>query len=97
MAEQIRMTPEIMRTRASEYLVQAENLQAIIGNMDRLLTTLQGEWEGHASEAYAQRFAQLRPGFIQTRELIDEIAAALKSTADIVEETDNSIASRFRG
>lgn len=96
MASQIRMTPEKMRSRAGEYTTQANNLQSIITKMDTLLKNLQGEWEGSASEAYAARFAELRPGFVKANDLIDEISAALKSTAQIVEETDNSIASQFR-
>lgn len=97
MANQIRMTPEKMRSRAGEYTTQANNLQSIINKMDILLKDLQGEWEGSASEAYAARFAELRPGFVKAKELIDEISQALKSTAQIVEETDANIAKQFRG
>ena len=96
MANQIRMTPEKMRSRAAEYTTQAHNLQSIITKMDALLKNLQGEWEGSASEAYASRFAELRPGFVKAKDLIDEISTALKSTAQIVEETDKSIANQFR-
>lgn len=96
MANQIRMTPEKMRSRAAEYTTQANNLQSIITKMDALLKNLQGEWEGSASEAYAARFAELRPGFVKAKDLIDEISTALKSTAQIVEETDKSIANQFR-
>lgn len=96
MASQIRMTPEKMRTRAGEYTTQANNLQTVITKMDALLKNLQAEWEGSASEAYAARFAELRPGFVKAKDLIDEISAALKKTAQIVEDTDNSIANQFR-
>lgn len=96
MANQIRMTPEMMRTRASQYTTQAGNLQDIINAMDRLLTQLQSEWEGEASRAYATKFAELRPGFVKAKDLIDEISAALKSTANIVEQTDQDIAGQFR-
>lgn len=96
MANQIRMTPEKMRQRAGEYTQQANNLQSIITKMDNLLRALQSEWEGNASEAYAQRFNELRPGFVKAKDLIDEISTALKNTAQIVEETDNSIANQFR-
>lgn len=94
---QIRMTPETMRTRAGEYTKQAEALQDIIKQMDSLLKKLQSEWEGSASQAYATRFTQLRPGFVKAKDLIDEISTALKSTAKVVEETDNKIASQFKG
>jgi len=96
MAGQIRMTPDQMRARAGEYTAEAGKVQETISKMDTLLNQLQGEWEGAASQAYAQRFTELRPGFVKAKELIDEIAASLKETARIVEETDNSIANQFK-
>ena len=96
MAGQIRITPEQMNERAAQYRSEAENMSSLIGRLDQLLHVLQGEREGAASEAYAQRFAQLRPGFVQTQELILEIAAALDSTARTLSETDSAIAGRFR-
>ena len=96
MANQIRMTPETMRTRAGEYSTQAGNIQEIINKLDRLLAQLQNEWEGDASRAYAEKFNQLRPGFVKTNELVDDISTALRKTAQIVEETDRNIAGQFR-
>ena len=96
MASQIRMTPEKMRQRAGENTKQANNLNSIITKMDGLLKNLQSEWEGSASEAYAQRFAELRPGFVKAKDLIDEISTALKNTAQIVEDTDRNIANQFK-
>lgn len=96
MANQIRMSEEKMISRAGEYTTQANNLQSIINKMDALLQALQGEWEGSASEAYAARYAELRPGFVKAKDLIDEISQALKSTAQIIGDTDNSIARQFR-
>lgn len=96
MANQIRMAPETMRTRAGEYSTQAGNIQEIINKLDRLLAQLQNEWEGDASRAYAEKFNQLRPGFVKTKELVDDISTALRKTAQIVEETDRNIAGQFR-
>lgn len=97
MAGQIRITPDQMRSRANEYRGQADIVGEVINKMDSLLSALQGEWEGAASEAYAARFTELRPGFVEAQNLIMEIATALDSTAQIVEETDSNIASQFRG
>lgn len=96
MASQIRMTPDTMRQRATEYRTEAGKLNEIIVKMDNLLTTLQGEWEGSASESYAARYQELKPGFQKAEELINEIASALDSTAKIVEETDSNIANQFK-
>ena len=97
MANQIRITPDQMRERANNYRTEAETVHGVIVKMDSLLQQLQGEWEGSASESYAARYQELKPGFMKAEELIREIAAALDSTAKIVEETDQSIAGQFRG
>ena len=96
MANQIRITPEIMRTRAGEYDRQGEVVEGVIREMDRLLNRLQEEWEGEASRSYAEKYQELRPGFVKAQELIGEIAKALRSTAKAVEDTDAAIAAQFR-
>lgn len=96
MASQIRMTPEIMRERANQYRGEADIVGEVINNMDNLLNELQNEWEGAASESYAARYEELKPGFVQAEQLIQEIATALETTADIVEQTDADIANQFR-
>lgn len=96
MANQIRMTPDAMRERANQYRQEAETVNGVISKMDSLLQQLQSEWEGSASESYAARYTELKPGFMKAEELIREIATALDSTARIVEETDASIANQFR-
>jgi WXG100 family type VII secretion target len=95
MAGQIRMSPDAMRGRAGEYRREGSNVEEVIGRMDTLLSQLQGEWEGAAAESYASRFAELRPGFVQAKDLIMEIAQSLDKTAQVLEETDASIASQF--
>ena len=37
------------------------------------------------------------PGFVKAKELIDEISAALKSSANVIEQTDKQIGSAWRG
>jgi len=96
MANQIRITPEQMRGRANEYRIEASKVHDVILKMDQLLGALQSEWEGAASESYAARYQELKPGFLKAEELIGEIAQALDSTANIVEETDANIAAQFR-
>ena len=97
MANQIRITPDQMRERPNQYRVEADTVNGVISKMDALLQQLQSEWEGAASESYAARYQEVKPGFMKAEELIREIAAALDSTAKIVEETDVNIANQFRG
>jgi WXG100 family type VII secretion target len=97
MAGQIRITPDVMRQRAGQYRNEASNVNAVIVSMDNLLNNLQSEWEGEASQSYAARYAELKPGFQKAEELIEEIATALDNVARTLEETDSSIAGAFRG
>lgn len=94
---QIRITPEQMRGRASEYRVEAGNVEGVISKMDTLLSNLQSEWEGASSESYAARYQELRPSFVKAQDLINEIATALDATANSIEELDTSIAGQWRG
>lgn len=96
MSNQIRMTPDMMRSRASEYATQSEMVGEVISRMDSLLSQLQSEWEGAASRSYAEKYEELKPGFVKAQELIMEISEALNKTAQTVEETDQAIAAQFR-
>lgn len=96
MAGQIRMTPEKMRQRSREANIQANNMQELINAMGTLLTTLQGEWEGEAMRGYEDRYNKIKPVLTNAKDLLDEISANLSKTAQIVEETDQNIASQFR-
>ena len=87
---QIRMTPDTMRGRAGEYRTEAENVQNVIDKMDRLLDTLLTEWEGAASEAYANKFAEkyklhgLFSGMIIS-ELQEAIDLGIRATKDEID------------
>ena len=94
-ANQIRMSPEAMRGKAGQYRTEAETVNGVISKMDSLLSQLQSEWEGAASDSYAVRYGELKPSFVKAADLINEIAAALDKTATVVEQTDNDIAGQF--
>lgn len=96
MAGTIRITPSEMRERANAYAQKGSEFNDIIGDMGNLLTQLQQEWEGSASVAFADKFNELKPSFIATKELIDEIARTLSSTAQALEEVDSQLAGQIR-
>lgn len=93
---QIRMTPETMRTRASQTDKQSEAVQNVITAMDRLLQTLKSEWEGEAMRGYEERYNKIKPSFQNAKELLDEIAHNLRESARIIEDTDRNIGSQYR-
>jgi len=96
MAGQIRMTPETMRTRAGEVRQQGETFQEVINRMQNVINELQTEWEGQASQSFAEQFNRLKPAFNDMRQLIYDIGTQLDGTANAVEQLDQEIASKFK-
>jgi len=95
MAGQIRITPDQMRTRATEFRTEGQNFEDVITKMQNLINTLQEEWEGEASRKFAEQFDALRPSFVEVRNLIDHIGGQFDGTADALENLDREIASKF--
>lgn len=93
----IRIDPDMMDVRANEYRAEAEQIGQVISRMDSLLNQLQAEWEGEASRSYFERYqSDLRPSFMRSQEVINEIALALNRTAQTMREQDQSMAAGFR-
>lgn len=95
MAGTIRLTPQDMRSRAGEYRTEADNIESVIAKMDNLISTLQEEWEGAASTSFADQYQQIRPSFVDGKELVTTVAGQLDSTANALEELDQNISSKF--
>jgi len=89
------MTPEQMLARSGEVRGQGEGFQRVIDRMQSIIDELQTEWEGAASQAFAQQFDGLKPSFNEMKELIDKIGTQLDQTATAVEDLDNEIAGKF--
>lgn len=97
MANQIRISPDTMRERANQYRREADTVDGVIKKMDALLSQLESEFEGDASQAFSARYQELKPGFVKAEELIQEIATVLDATAKRFEETDIHIENQLRG
>ena len=96
MARQIRITPEQMHARAGEFRNAESEYSRVISTMRNLINTLQGEWEGAASESFAAQFESLQPSFNQMEQLILDIAKQCDDVADATQALDEEIASKFK-
>lgn len=96
MAGQIRITPEQMHARAGEFRNAEADYLNVINTMKNLITTLQSEWEGAASDSFAAQFEALQPSFNQMDQLILDIAKQCDDVADATQALDEEIASKFK-
>lgn len=86
---QIRVTPDQLRSRASEYRNQADDVEEVIKRLDSLISSLQSEWEGHSAERYISQYQELRPSFASMQKLITDLASSLDQEATKFEEADS--------
>lgn len=92
---QIRMTPDKMRTASKKANGYADKLQDVRTGLETLLQTLEKEWEGKAIEGYKIRYNKIKPVLKNAQELVMEIRDNLKTTASILEDTDQKIKGEF--
>lgn len=91
----IKMDANAVRNKAKDFRNEASMFSDSINRMDRKIVELEPIWEGEASKAYAQRFADLKPAFKNTVELIDELCKNLERIANRIERVDTDIANEF--
>ncbi|MGL4588650.1 MAG: WXG100 family type VII secretion target [Mycoplasmatales bacterium] len=95
MSGQIRLSGEEMRGRAAEYRSHSEDLKSQINAISQMMSALQDEWHGQASKSFNDQFESLKPSFVQMSDLLATLGQQLDQAAQIMEETDQKIASQF--
>ena len=90
----IRMSPEEMNHKATEFESSGEDYVAVVNRMSVLVKNLCEEWAGQSSAAFEQQFEDLRPSFQQTEQLIQSIATQLREVSQAMQQADQDIASR---
>lgn len=93
---QIRLKPDMMRVRANEYHNQSQQMNQIVQKLDQLIVQLQQEWDGKSAQAFQNQYEKLKPGLIQTVQLIDTVSNQLVQTANAIEALDHEIASKLQ-
>lgn len=92
---QIRISPDAMRGRASEYANHQATLDELRTTLDTLLVTLQEEWEGQATESFASQWEGIKPSFENCSVLLTDINTQLMNTAEAMESLDAQISGQM--
>ena len=92
---QIKITPDRLRSCAGECQNLGNQCGDIVQQTQRLVNELQNEWQGNASNSFAQRFESLRPSMDKFVELYEDLSRQMNGVATTMEEVDQEIASRI--
>lgn len=87
---------ESLRSQARRYNQESGEVESMIGRLDNLMSDLEAEWEGQASRAFAEQYADIRPSVVDLQNLLDKICTQLISVADTIEQNEQDIANQIR-
>ena len=94
----IRITPEELRTTASDLETKREEILSAVGVIESRVNSTTAEWEGAAQSSFVASFEELLPTLKETfPEVISGIAAQLKGAADALEAADEEVPKAFKG
>ncbi|MBQ4870155.1 WXG100 family type VII secretion target [Priestia megaterium] len=93
----IRVTPAELRDMAGRYNNEGGQVQELVSRLDTMKNQLQDMWEGASSDAFAAQYEELKPSFVEMSNLLTKIAKQVDDSANVLEDTDNQIASQIRG
>ena len=92
---QIKLTPEDLLTSAQKYTRGSEDVSQVLSSLKHEQEVIRGNWDGSAFRSFDAQFEALSPKIEEFAHLLQDINAQLLKVADIVEETDESIASQI--
>ena len=86
---QLRVTPEQLHERATEYRAQGDAVEGVIEKLDSLISALESEWEGNSAARYISQYSDLRPSFVSMQQLLTDLASSLDQEANLFEAADS--------
>ena len=95
MSGRIKLTPQELRTSAGKYTKGASDVRTILAMLDKEQATIRTNWEGSSFRKFDDQYNSLTPKIKEFAELLDQINKQLVSVANIIEETDQKIASQI--
>ena len=94
---QIKLTPEELRASALKYSSGSEEIDQILSSLTNEQAVIDANWGGTAFDSFEAQFNELSPKIREFSQLLSDIHAQLNKVADIIEQTDQDIASQING
>jgi WXG100 family type VII secretion target len=95
MAATIRITPEELRTTASNMTNHANDVLQIIASMEQEVVNLDANWDGASQNAYIPLFQEMSKAIHDQIDqvIIQGLSPSLSAIANTLEQTDEELAS----
>ena len=99
MAERIMMTPQELNDGAVFLRERMEAMNEEVASLRNRIEDVASRWEGAAQESFIEQFmGDMYPILSETLpQIIEGLASEMDAAANAIRETDESLASAFRG
>ena len=97
MADSILITPEQLKERASKVREYRQQHVDTMSRFNNLVLNLSESWQGEAQQAFVAKYQGMKDKFNKFDEALEKYAVDMDETADIMQETDQSLASKING
>lgn len=98
MAERIMMTPNELNDGAQFLRQRLDAINAEVAQLKNRIDDVASRWEGAAQQAYIGQFGEMYPLMHDTLpQVIEGLAGMMDASANAIRETDEGLASAFRG
>lgn len=87
--------PIQMRNKSNDIRTVSSELQNIMGQIETLVLSVNGQWQGDAERAYASRILFVKKEFSHIMSFFEDYSSLLELFADEYDEFDTSLASKI--
>ena len=92
MAKRIAISPEQVRSVASQFKSKSQESEGMVQQLGSAVNGLQSQWEGMAAQRFMSDFEQWKVNMKKYAELLNSIGLDLDRIANTLEETDQRLA-----
>ena len=97
MAQRIAITPEELQTVGGECVTSASQIGELMQKLDGQVSSLESSWEGAVKLSYFEEYQQRKPSIQEFQEMINCFGEQLKTIAQELENTDETLANALKG
>ena len=94
MADVLKVTPEELRTTATQFKTNMQKMQVAYLQMSDAVRNLDTSWNGEASEQFKEQFKNMYDNLSKSEQKMTDAADELTRAAGIYDEVENSIKSQ---
>ena len=97
MAQRIAITPEELQTLGGEFITSASQIGEIMTQLESQMNALESSWEGAVKLSYFEEYQQRKPSIQEFQEMVNVFGEQLKTIAQELENTDETLANALKG